>query len=62
MRVTWSGDNRRRAKVNDNQAEPNDTVATDSDYEPPAVFDFGDVFDVTHGSATGGSDAGDQRF
>lgn len=47
--------------MNDNQVEPNDTVAADSDYEPPAVFDFGAVFDVTHGSSAGGSDESGQR-
>jgi hypothetical protein len=42
--------------VNDD-VDPNDIpLASDEDYEPPAVFDFGSVFTATNGSSSGSTD------
>lgn len=35
---------------------------SETDYEPPAVFDFGQVFTITHGNASGTGDEGNQRY
>lgn len=37
------------------------TGQTDMDYEPPAVFDFGPIFKVTHGNANGSGDGNAQK-
>ena len=37
------------------------TQRNENDYEPPAVFDFGAVFEVTHGSSGGSADQGGQK-
>ena len=48
--------------MNDNEAEPSNTAAAaDLDYEAPAVFDLGKVFDVTYGSTSGAGDESGQR-
>lgn len=35
--------------------------ADDRDYEPPVVFDFGSVFEVTRGSSGGADDDNGQK-
>ncbi|TCO57961.1 hypothetical protein EV192_10523 [Actinocrispum wychmicini] len=34
----------------------------ETDYEPPAVFDFGHIFTITHGNANGSGDESAQRY
>jgi hypothetical protein len=40
--------------------DPIGTTSTADDYEPPTVFDLGDVFEVTKGSSDGSADANAQ--
>jgi hypothetical protein len=35
---------------------------SETDYEPPAVFDFGQVFTITHGSSNGSGDESTQKY
>jgi hypothetical protein len=48
--------------VNDDDVDSNNTPTTpESDYESPAIFDFGPVFMTTRGTSSGGSDNNGQE-
>jgi hypothetical protein len=48
--------------VHDDNVDPNNTpLPQESEYEPPAIFDFGPVFLTTRGSSSGGSDTNGQE-
>ncbi len=48
--------------MNDDSVDPdNISPASESGYEPPAVFDFGPVFKTTRGSSGGTKDGNNQE-
>lgn len=47
--------------MSDKEADPNGATSdVDNEYESPAVFDLGTVFEVTKGSTSGSADANGQ--
>lgn len=39
-----------------------ETVREEREYEAPVVFDFGSVFEITHGSGSGQADQNGQEY
>jgi hypothetical protein len=48
--------------MSDNGVDPPSSARTsENQYEPPAVLDFGTVFETTHGNKQGGADSNGQE-